>query len=89
MKKGLIVYLMGSEPLPEHFDLLAAGQSLGHPADQIELVSQDAGFPTVEEALDFLANRGGCGRIDLVLAEVQERGRLRPLSPVTTVMRPA
>jgi hypothetical protein len=87
MKQGLIVYLMGSEPLPEHFDLWGAGQSLGHPADQIELVSQDAGFPTVEDALDFLANQGGCSRIDLVLVEIQEQGRLRPLSPVTTVMR--
>ncbi|MGO9580018.1 MAG: hypothetical protein ACLP2P_11465 [Desulfobaccales bacterium] len=87
MKQGLIVYLMGDEPLPEHFDLLAASQSLGHPADQIELVSQDVGFPTVEEALDYLANKEGCDHIDLVLAELQERGRLRPLGPVTTVMR--
>jgi len=87
MKKGLIVYLKGSQPLPESFDLLDACRCLGHLADQIELVSQDRGFPTIEEALDFLATQGGCDHIDLVLAEPQEQGCLHPLGPVTTVMR--
>jgi len=67
MKQGLIVYLVGSEPLPEPFDLKDAGRSLGHPADRVELVSRDAGFFSVEDAWHFLATQGGCGRIDLVV----------------------
>ena len=81
MKQGLIVYLVGSEPLPEPFDLKDAGRSLGHPADRVELVSRDAGFFSVEDAWHFLATQGGCGRIDLVVAEPQDQGRLNPLSP--------
>jgi len=81
MKQGLIVYLVGSEPLPEPFDLGEAGRALGHPADRVELVSREAGFFSVEDAWHFLATRGGCGRIDLVVAEPRERGGLNPLSP--------
>ncbi len=81
MRQGLIVYLVGSESLPEPFDLANAGRALGCPADRVELVSREAGFFTVEDAWHFLATRGGCGRIDLVVAEPQEQGRLRPLSP--------
>jgi hypothetical protein len=58
MKQGLIVYLVGSTPLPEPFDLKNAGRSLGHPADRVELVSRDADFFTVEDAWHFLATRG-------------------------------
>ena len=29
MKNGLIVYVVGSEPLPEDFDLVRASQALG------------------------------------------------------------
>jgi hypothetical protein len=81
MKQGLIVYLVGSEPLPEPFDLLEATRSLDHPADQIEIVSKDAGFFTVEDAWHFLATQGGCGRINLMVVKAQEHGRLRPISP--------
>ena len=81
MKQGLSVYLVGSEPLPKPFDLEGVGRALGHPADRVELVSRDAGFFAVEDAWHFLATRGGCGRIDLVVAEPQDQGRLRPLSP--------
>jgi len=81
MKQGLIVYLVGSEPLPEPFDLKDAGRALGHPADRVELVSREAGFFSVEDAWHFLATQGGCGRIDLLVAEPQDRGRLHPLSP--------
>ena len=81
MKQGLIVYLVGSEPLPESFDLVDASRNLGHSADQIELVAKDAGFFTVEDAWHFLATQGGCGRFNLMVAEPQEQGRLRPLSP--------
>jgi hypothetical protein len=81
MKQGLIVYLVGSEPLPEPFDPQNASRALGHPADRVELVSKDAGFFTVEDAWHFLATRGGCGRIDLMVAEPRERGGLQPLSP--------
>ena len=81
MKEGLIVYLVGGEPLPESFDLVDAGRALGYPADRVELVAREAGFFSVEDAWHFLATRGGCGRINLVVAEPQEQDRLRPLSP--------
>jgi hypothetical protein len=81
MKQGLIVYLVGSEPLPEAFNLKAAGRALGYPADRVELVSREAGFFTVEDAWHFLATQGGCGRINLVVAEPQDQDRLRTLSP--------
>jgi hypothetical protein len=81
MKQGLIVYLVGSEPLPEPFDPKDAGRALGHPADRVELVSRDEGFFTVEDAWHFLATRAGCGRIDLMVAEPRDRGGLHPLSP--------
>jgi hypothetical protein len=81
MKQGLIVYLVGSEPLPESFDLVDAGRALGCPADRVELVSREVGFFTVEDAWHFLATQGGCGRINLVVAEPQDQGRLRPLGP--------
>jgi hypothetical protein len=81
MKEGLIVYLVGSKSLPEAFDLADAGRALGYPADRVELVSQEAGFFSVEDAWHFLATQGGCGRINLVVAEPQEQDRLWPLSP--------
>jgi len=81
MKEGLIVYLVGSEPLPEPFDLTNASRSLGFPADRVELVSRETGYFSVEDAWHFLATQGGCGRINLVVAEPEEEGRLRPLSP--------
>ena len=81
MKQGLIVYLVGSAPLPEPYDPKEAGRALGHPADRVELVSREAGFFSVEDAWHFLATRGGCGRIDLMVAEPLDQGRLRPLSP--------
>ena len=51
-------------------------------ADRIELVSRDEGFFSVEDAWHFLATQGGCGRISLMVAEAQEHGSLRPISPV-------
>jgi hypothetical protein len=81
VKQGLIVYLVGSAPLPEPYDPKDAGRALGHPADRVELVSRDAGFFSVEDAWHFLMTRGGCGRIDLMVAEPLDQGRLRPLSP--------
>jgi|UniRef100_A0A7C3UWZ8 hypothetical protein len=81
MRQGLIVYLVGSQPLPEAFDPKDAGRALGHPADRVELVSRDAGFFSVEDAWHFLATQGGCGRIDLMVAEAEGQSGLRPLSP--------
>ncbi|MGQ9688529.1 MAG: hypothetical protein ACUVXF_07050 [Desulfobaccales bacterium] len=81
MRQGLIVYLVGEYPLPETFDLADAGRVLGCPADRVELVSQGEGFFAVEDAWHFLATQGGCGRINLVVAKAEEKGRLRPLSP--------
>lgn len=81
MKNGLIVYVVGSAPPPEGETLEAAPPAWGIPADRVELVSRDAGFFSVEDAWHFLATQGGCGRINLVVAEAQEGGRLRPLTP--------
>jgi len=81
MKNGLILYVVGSAPLSEELNLTETGAALGCPADRVELVSRDVGFFSVEDAWHFLATRGGCGRIRLVVAEVQQDGRLRPLSP--------
>ena len=81
MKQGLIVYLVGDAPLPEAFDLKDAGPALGCPADRVELVARGEGFFAVEDAWHFLATRGGCARINLVVAEPGEPGRLRPLGP--------
>ncbi len=81
VRQGLIVYLVGEEPLPDSLDLAEAGRALGCPADRVELVSREAGFFAVEDAWHFLATQGGCSRINLVVAEAQEEGRLRPLSP--------
>ncbi|MFZ2088818.1 MAG: hypothetical protein WAU47_09600 [Desulfobaccales bacterium] len=81
MKQGLIVYLVGGHALPEACNLQEAGRTLGCPADRVELVSRDAGFFTVEDAWHFLATQGGCGRINLVVAEPEDQGRLRPVTP--------
>lgn len=81
MKNGLIVYVVGSAPPPETLNPKEAGPAWGVPADRVELVSRDAGFFSVEDAWHFLVTQGGCGRINLVVAEAQEGGRLRPLSP--------
>lgn len=81
MKQGLIVYLVGSEPLPEALDLKEASRALGCPADRVELVARDAGFFSVEDAWHFLATRGGCGRINLMVAQPQDQSSLKPLGP--------
>ena len=80
MKQGLIVYLVGGEELPEAFNLKDASLALGCQADRVELVAREAGFFSVEDAWHFLATQGGCGRINLVVAEPQDQ-HLRPLSP--------
>ena len=67
--------------------LRKAGRSLGHPADRVELVSRDAGFFSVEDAWHFLATRGGCGRIDLAVAEPRDRGGLTPFKPASKIVR--
>lgn len=82
MRQGLIVYLVGDKPLPESLDLKDASPALGCPADRVELVSRKEGFFAVEDAWHFLATQGGCSRINLVVAEPEEPGRLRPIGPV-------
>ncbi|MDP3181445.1 MAG: hypothetical protein Q8M54_01350 [Desulfobaccales bacterium] len=80
MKDGLIVYLVGATELPEGFDVVQATQALGHEAHRVELVSQQQGFFTVEDAWHFLLTRG-CGRISLMVAQAEDQQRLRPLGP--------
>jgi hypothetical protein len=80
MKNGLIVYVVSGAELPADFNLQAAARSLGQSSDQVELVSQDQGFFTVEDAWHFLFTRG-CGRINLLVAQSEGLGRLKALSP--------
>ena len=80
MKNGLIVYVVGSEPLPEDFDLAKASQALGWTADRVELVSQQQGFFSVEDAWHFLLTQG-CGRIHLAVAQAEDQTHLHPLGP--------
>ncbi len=80
MKNGLIVYVVSDAKLPANFDLAAAARSLGQTPDQVELVSRDQGFFTVEDAWHFLFTRG-CGRINLLVAGTENEGILRPLGP--------
>lgn len=80
MKNGLIVYVVGGGELPADFDLAAAAHSLGQSPDRVELVSKDQGFFTVEDAWHFLFTQG-CGRINLLVAETADQGKLKLLSP--------
>ena len=80
MKNGLIVYVVGGGEPPVNVDLAAAARSLGQSSDQVELVSPSQGFFTVEDAWHFLLTRG-CGRINLLVAETEDQGSLKPLSP--------
>jgi hypothetical protein len=80
MKDGLIVYVVSEAELPANFDLKAAARSLGQAPDQVELVSREQGFFTVEDAWHFLFTRG-CGRINLLVAEPEGEGLLKALSP--------
>lgn len=81
MKNGLIVYVVSGSELPAGFDLAAAVRSLGESPDQVELVARDQGFFTVEDAWHFLVTQG-CGRIKLLVADMENAGKLKPLSPV-------
>ena len=80
MKDGLIVYVVSDAELPANFDLKAAARSLGQAPDRVELVARDQGFFTVEDAWHFLFTRG-CGRINLLVAETENNGLLKAISP--------
>uniref|UniRef100_A0A7V4G8Y2 Uncharacterized protein n=1 Tax=Desulfobacca acetoxidans TaxID=60893 RepID=A0A7V4G8Y2_9BACT len=81
MKQGLIVYLVGDTPVPEGLDPKQTSRALGSPADRLEVVGRDAGFFTVEDAWHFLLTQGGCGRVNLVVAQVGAEGDLKALKP--------
>ncbi len=81
MKNGLILYLVSNSELPEAFDAGAAARTLGCAADRVELVSDQQGFYSVEDAWHFLFTQG-CGRIHLLVAQAAgEKPTLRPLAP--------
>jgi hypothetical protein len=80
MKDGLIVYVVSETGLPANFDLKTAARSLGQTPHRVELVSRNQGFFTVEDAWHFLWTRG-CGRINLLVAEPDNGGTLKALSP--------
>jgi hypothetical protein len=79
MKDGLIVYLVGNG-MPAGASLKAAARALGREGQQVEVVSPQEGFFTVEDAWHFLFTRG-CGRIHMVVAQAEGSGSLRPLTP--------
>jgi hypothetical protein len=78
MKDGLIVYVVGDAELPEEYDLSPA--SLGEAADRVVMVAPQQGYFTVEDAWHALFTRG-CGRINLMIAEVTAPSVLSPLGP--------
>ncbi|MFZ5448322.1 MAG: hypothetical protein ACOZFS_06770 [Thermodesulfobacteriota bacterium] len=78
MKNGLIVYLVGDVELPEDFDPAPAARALGQPADQVAVVGQEQGFFAVEDAWHFLVTQG-CGRISLLVAQMEAARSLKPL----------
>jgi|UniRef100_A0A7C3WSQ3 hypothetical protein len=80
MKTGLIVYVVSGTDLPAHLDPADVARSLGQSADQVELVSQDQGFFTVDDAWYFLVTQG-CGRVQLLVAGAENGGKWKPLSP--------
>lgn len=80
MKDGLIVYLVGDSSLPTGFDVRAASRALGHRAQQVEMVSREEGFFSVEDAWHFLLTRG-CGRINLLVAQAEGAERMKALLP--------
>jgi hypothetical protein len=79
MKEGVIVYLVGEQEVPEHCDLYGNCQQLGLPAHQVELVSQNQGFFSVEDAWYFLATKG-MSKISLLVARWQQ-DTLQPIYP--------
>ncbi len=79
MKEGLIVYLVGGQDMPETCDLVANCRRLGMSAQQVELVSSNQGFFSVEEAWHFLLTKGN-GKISLLVAQWLEEG-LHPIHP--------
>jgi len=80
MKEGLIVYLAGAAGLPAGASFTAAARALGHAGQEVELVSPEEGFFTVEDAWHFLFTQG-CGRIHLQVAAPAGPAGLRPLGP--------
>jgi len=80
MKEGLIVYLAGAAGRPEGESFATAARALGRTGQEVELVSPEEGFFTVEDAWHFLFTKG-CGRIHLLVAAPEGPARLRALGP--------
>jgi hypothetical protein len=79
MKEGLIVYLVGDAEVPEQIDLYRNCERLGLPAHQVELVSRNQGFFSVDDAWHFLITRGAV-RVSLLVVKLQQ-DLLQPLYP--------
>jgi hypothetical protein len=79
MKEGLIVYLVGDAEVPDLFDLAGNCEQLGLPAHQVELVSRNQGFFSVDDAWHFLITRGAA-KVSLLVVKWQQ-DLLQPLYP--------
>jgi hypothetical protein len=79
MKEGLIVYLIGEQEVPDLFDLYGNCEQLGLPAHQVELVSRNQGFFTVDDAWHFLVTQG-MAKVSLLIVKWQQDS-LQPIYP--------
>jgi hypothetical protein len=73
------VYLVGDQEVPDLFDLYSNCERLGLPAHQVELVSRNQGFFSVDDAWHFLITQGA-GKISLLVAQWQQDS-LHPMYP--------
>ena len=75
MKKGLIVYLIDSERLPETFDANEALARLSLKSDHSVLAASAEGFYDIPEAWHLMLSRG-MQYISCVKARVGQAGRI-------------
>jgi hypothetical protein len=75
MKKGLIVYLVDSDSLPETFDADDALSQLSLSCDQSILAASDIGFYDIPEAWHLMLTRG-MQNISCVKGRFNESGEI-------------
>jgi hypothetical protein len=75
MKKGLIVYLIDSNSLPEDFDADKALGSLSIKCDSSVLAAANEGFYDLPDAWHFMITRG-MQHVSCVKARLNEAGHI-------------
>ena len=80
MKRGIIIYVLGSGEPPAGLNPGTLYQGLSQPAGPLEVVVSQPGILELDEAWHFLLSLG-CDPIHLLVA-MAEPDRLRPLYPL-------